>query len=86
MADVGTIGQIFLNNDGAIAIAAGLAMGISALAAAWSQGSMGSAAMGTVAERPELESKMIVYIVLPEILALFGFVVAFLLLSKIGGE
>ncbi len=73
-----------LDNDGAIAIAAGLVMGLSAIAAAMSQGALGSAAMGVIAERPELEKNILIYIVLPEVLALFGFVVAFLLLSNMG--
>ncbi len=68
----------------AAALGAGVAMGISALAAAWSQGSLGSAAMGAVAERPELEKNVLVYLVLPEIIAILGFVIAFLLISKVG--
>jgi len=69
----------------AAALGAGLAMGLSALAAAWSQGAVGSAALGVVAERPEFESKVLIYLVLPEILALLGFVVAFLLIGKVAG-
>jgi F0F1-type ATP synthase membrane subunit c/vacuolar-type H+-ATPase subunit K len=78
--------EIAALTDGAgFALGAGIAMGLSALAAAWSQGSLGSAAMGVAAERPEFESKMLIYIVLPEILALLGFAIAFLLWLKIGG-
>ena len=73
-----------LTSEGAIAIGAGIAMGVSALAAAWSQGTLGSSAMGVVAERPEFESKVLIYVVLPEILALLGFAIAFLLLGNIG--
>lgn len=68
---------------GAAAIGAGLAMGLSAVAAAWSQGSLGSAAMGVVAERPEFEKNVLIYLVLPEILAVLGFVVAFLLTGAV---
>ena len=85
MADLSTVGQIFLDAKGAAAIGAGIAIGISALAAAWAQGSIGAAAMGTIAERPELEGKMIVYMILPELIVLLGFIVAFLLLGKISG-
>lgn len=85
MADVVTAAGSFLTSDGAIAIGAGVAMGLSALAAAWSQGSIGAAAMGTVAERPELEPKMILYIALPELIALLGFVIAFFLIQSIAG-
>ncbi|MBU0532144.1 ATPase [Candidatus Micrarchaeota archaeon] len=69
----------FLPSEGAMAIGAGIAMGLSALAAAWSQGTLGSAAMGVVAERPEFEKNILIYIVLPEVLAVFGFLVAVLL-------
>jgi V/A-type H+-transporting ATPase subunit K len=68
-----------LDAQGAMAIGAGIAMGISALAAAWSQGTLGSSAMGVVAERPEFEKNILIYIVLPEVLAVFGFLVAVLL-------
>jgi len=83
MADAVTAAGNFLTSEGAIAIGAGIAMGLSALAAAWSQGSLGSAAMGAVPERPELEKNVLIYIALPEILALFGFIVAFLLTQAI---
>jgi F0F1-type ATP synthase membrane subunit c/vacuolar-type H+-ATPase subunit K len=41
--------------------------------------------MGAVAERPEMEKNVLIYIVLPEVLAVFGFLVAVLLWLKIGG-
>ncbi|MBD3210404.1 hypothetical protein GF318_03410 [Candidatus Micrarchaeota archaeon] len=69
----------FLTAEGAMAIGAGMAMGLSAFAAAWSQGTLGSSAMGVVAERPEFEKNILIYIVLPEVLAVFGFLVAVLL-------
>lgn len=73
----------WLSTGAGTALAAGLTMSVSALAAAWSQGTLGSAAMGVVAERPEFESKVLIYVVLPELLALFGFVIAFLLTSSL---
>jgi len=73
-----------LTTGAGAALGAGLAMGLSALAAAWSQGTLGSAALGVVAERPEFESKVIIYLVLPELLALFGFIIAFMLQGSIG--
>jgi V/A-type H+-transporting ATPase subunit K len=71
--------MVGLPAEGAMAIGAGIAMGLSALAAAWSQGALGSAALGVVAERPEFEKNILIYIVLPEVLAVFGFLVAVLL-------
>ncbi|HLC68490.1 MAG TPA: hypothetical protein VJH24_01510 [Candidatus Bilamarchaeaceae archaeon] len=73
-----------LSGSAGAALGAGIAMGASALAAGWSQGSVGSAAMGAVAERPELEKNVLVYLVLPEILAILGFVIAFFLIGTIG--
>ncbi|MGV8176895.1 MAG: ATPase [Candidatus Bilamarchaeaceae archaeon] len=73
-----------LTTGGAVAIGAGLAIGLSAIGAAMSQGSVGAAAMGAVAERPELEKNVLIYLVLPEILAILGFVIAFMMLGKIG--
>ncbi len=81
---VGTVAaSTGLDPKSAAALAAGLAMGLSALAAAWSQGAVGSAAMGAVAERPELEGKLLIYLAIPELLAILGFIVAFFLISKL---
>ena len=65
------------------AMAAGIAMAAGALASAFSQGAVGTALMGAIAERPELESKALIYLVLPEILAVLSLVVAFMLINKI---
>ncbi len=65
------------------AMAAGIAMAGGALASAFSQGAVGTALMGAIAERPELESKALIYLVLPEILAVLSLVVAFMLINKI---
>lgn len=73
-----------LSTGAATALGAGLAMGVSALAAAWSQGAVGSAALGAIAERPEFEKNVLIYLVLPEILAILGFVIAFMLIGTLG--
>ena len=75
----------FLTTEGAMAIGAGIAMGLSALAAAWSQETLGSSALGVVAERPEFEKNILIYIVRPEVLAVFGFLVAVLLWAFAAG-
>ncbi|MFH1394070.1 MAG: ATPase [Candidatus Micrarchaeota archaeon] len=80
MADV-TAG---MTSGAAAALGAGIAMGVSALAAAWSQGAVGSAALGVIAERPEFEKNVLIYLVLPEILAILGFVIAFMLIGSVG--
>jgi len=60
------------------AIAAGVAMSVSALAAGYAQAKIGSAGAGTLAERPEVATNIIVLQALPEIIALLGFVIAFM--------
>ena len=61
------------------ALAAGLAMGLSALAAGYAQGKIGSAGAGTLAERPEAAIWVITLQALPEIIVLLGFVSAILI-------
>ncbi len=73
------------NPDGLIALAAGITMAVSAIGTAWAQATIGSAAMGLVAERPEKQTIAIVYLALPETIAILGLVISFLLISKIGG-
>ena len=72
-----------ISGAGGIAIGAGLAMGLSTIGAGMSQSALGSSAMGVAAERPEFEKNILIYVAIPELLAIFGFIVAFLLLSKI---
>jgi len=64
------------------AIAAGLAMGLSALGAAYAQAKIGSAAAGTLAERPEVAIWVITLQALPEVIVLLGFVSAIMLAPK----
>jgi V/A-type H+-transporting ATPase subunit K len=61
------------------AMAAGLAMGLSALGAGYAQAKIGSAGAGTLAERPEVSTWIITLQALPEIIVLLGFVSAILI-------
>lgn len=85
MADPITTAVVAGSDAGAIAMGAGIAMAGSALATAWAQASIGSSIMGVLAEKPEEAMKLIVYMALPELIVLLGFVVAFLMIGKIGG-
>jgi V/A-type H+-transporting ATPase subunit K len=62
------------------AIAAALAIGLSAIATAWVQSRIGSAGAGVIAEKPELRGIVILMIAIPETLVILGFVVSMLLL------
>jgi V/A-type H+-transporting ATPase subunit K len=76
--------MVVLENAGAYGIAAAIAICGGAIGTGLAQASVGSAIMGVVAERPEDTFKLIVYMALPELIVIFGFVVAFLLLGQIG--
>ena len=64
-----------------IALAAALAIGISAVATAWVQSRIGAAGAGAVAEKPEVRGAIIVMLAIPETLVILGFVVAVLILT-----
>jgi V/A-type H+-transporting ATPase subunit K len=64
-----------------IAVAAALAVGVSAVATAWVQSRIGSAGAGALAEKPEVRGAIIVMLAIPETLVILGFVVAVLILT-----
>lgn len=70
VGDVGIAGR---------AIAAALAMGISAIGAGWAQAKIGSAGQATLAERPEERIWVIALTAIPEVIVLLGFVMAILI-------
>jgi V/A-type H+-transporting ATPase subunit K len=67
---------------GLIGLAAGIAIGLSALAAAIGEMAIGSAAVGATAENADMFGKGLILTVLPETLAIFGLVVSVLLWLK----
>ncbi len=83
MADVATVAT-GIPASGLIAIGAGLAIGLGSLATAWSQASIGAAAMGTIAERPELSGNVLIWIALPETMAVLSFVIAIMMVLNMG--
>ena len=66
---------------GMIALAAGAAIGLSAIAAALAEKEIGVAAVGAMAEKEELFGKGLILTVIPETLVLFGLLVAFFILQ-----
>jgi V/A-type H+/Na+-transporting ATPase subunit K len=65
---------------GLIAIGAGLAIGIAACGSGIGQGISSAAAAGATAENQDLLGKMMVFAALPETQAIYGFVIAILLM------
>lgn len=76
--------QPLISTPGLVAIAAALSVGLGALATGWSQSAIGSSAIGAVTERPELGGNVLIWMAIPETLALFGLVVAIILALNIG--
>jgi V/A-type H+-transporting ATPase subunit K len=61
---------------GLIALAAGIAVGLGAIATGFAQARIGAAAMGAMAEKPELAGRAILLVAIPETLVILGFAVA----------
>lgn len=76
--------QPLFTTPGMVALGAAFAVGVSALATAWSQSSIGSSAMGAVSERPELAGNVLIWLAIPETIALLGFLIALLLTFSLG--
>ena len=68
-------------STGLIALGSGLAIGLSAIAAAIAEKEIGVAAVGAMAEKEELFGKGLVLTVIPETIVIFGLVVAILILN-----
>ena len=63
-------------------IAAAVAFGLGAIGAGIAISHVGAAAMGAVAEKPEIASQALIFIALAEGLVVFGFITAILILNK----
>ena len=64
------------------ALAAALAIGLSAIATAWAQSKIGAAGAGALAEKPELSGTIIILVAIPETMVILGFVVAVTILNR----
>ena len=64
-------------------MAAALATGVSSIGAAYAVGHVGAAAMGTLAEKPELFGRLLVFIGLAEGIAIYGLIVSILILNRL---
>jgi len=65
-------------------MAAAIATGLSTLAAGYAVAVVGSAAVGAVAEKPELIGRVVILVGLAEGIAIYGLIVAVLILNRIG--
>ena len=62
---------------------AALAVGLSCLAAGMAVKSVGAAAMGAIAEKPELTGRALIFVGLAEGIAIYGLIVAIMILGKL---
>jgi V/A-type H+-transporting ATPase subunit K len=67
-----------------IAIAVSIIMAGTGFATAWAEKVIGGAAVGAMAEKPELFGRGLTMMVLPETIVIFGFAMAFLLMGHMG--
>ncbi|MBK5268862.1 MAG: ATPase [Acidimicrobiia bacterium] len=70
---------------GLLAVGAGLAIGLAALATGYAQARIGSAGIGALAEKPELTGRVILLLAIPETLVILGFAVAAMIILLLGG-
>jgi V/A-type H+-transporting ATPase subunit K len=64
-------------------IAAAVAFGLGAIGAGLAIGNVGAAAMGAVAEKPEVAGQALIFVALAEGLVIFGFITALMILGKV---
>ncbi|HDM24145.1 ATPase [archaeon] len=72
-----------LTDKAAAYIAAGLAVGIAGFGAGLGLGTASAAAIGALVENPKLFGKTFIYIVFIEAIAMYGLVVAFMLILMV---
>ena len=70
---------------GLIAIGAGLAVGLSAIATGIAQARIGAAGIGAIAEDEDLAGRVILLVAIPETLVILGFAVAAMVIILLGG-
>ena len=64
-------------------LSAALSVGFSTVAAGIAVGLVGSAAMGTLGEKPEISGRALIFLGLAEGIAIYGLIVSILILSKV---
>ena len=65
-------------------IGAALATGLSSLGAGFAVAKVGVAAVGALAEKPELFGRLLIFIGLAEGIAIYGLIVSILMLNRLG--
>ena len=64
-------------------LAAAVAFGLGAIGAGFAISHVGAAAMGAVAEKPEIAGQALIFVALAEGIVVFGFITALMILGKL---
>ena len=80
-AQAAELTQEELARDSFAYIGAAVAVGLGSLGAAYAVGAVGSAAVGAVAERPEIFGRALLFVGLAEGVAIYGLIIAFIMLG-----
>ena len=64
-------------------IAAAVAFGLGAIGAGFAISHVGAAAMGAVAEKPQIAGQALIFVALAEGIVIFGFITALMILGKV---
>ncbi|RKX90765.1 MAG: ATPase [Spirochaetes bacterium] len=81
--------EVSQNNTGSKTVAgyafigAAIAFGFGAIGAGIGIGNVGAAAMGAIAEKPEIAGQALIFVALAEGLVIFGFITALMILGKV---
>ncbi len=80
-----TVGSGALNgsNKAVLAISAVVAVGVSCMGSAYALAKIGSAALGAMSEKPEIGGRAIIFLGMAEGIAIYGLIVAIMILNKI---
>ena len=64
-------------------LAAALATGLSSLAGGYAVGKLGTAAVGALAEKPDLFGRLLIFVGLAEGIAIYGVIISILILNRL---
>ena len=79
-----TLLQASTTSTGNKFIGAGIAFGLAAFGAGYGVGQSGAAAIAAVTEKAEVRTTALIFVVLAEAIAIYGFAIAILILGQTG--
>jgi V/A-type H+-transporting ATPase subunit K len=79
-----TVARVAGMDSSWVFIGAALATGMSSLGAGFAVAKVGTAAVGALAEKPELFGRLLIFIGLAEGIAIYGLIVSILMLNRLG--